>query len=308
MMAQIELTPPGQHRRSTPEGPAHSLSLVAVASEPRRREGEAGKPRPAAAVSFRLGAFGADPLRVRYTRVAAHAVGGSAAWCRRRCGQAGVSPRFAEPIGPAQGHASDLPPDLPSILSLLGQRGSEGLDHEAIAGAIVALKAADAVIVGPLSPDDANSPGLVPHLADLAGRAYLALRPPRELIVHPGFAQVARRFQFIQMSHQDACALARGATDIGILAQCLRRLQGERGEFAITDFGGHGLLWADDRWWEIEPLDHEGVDEERARAAFCTAWVVARRFLGVTAARAFAYACSAAGNCGRDRARITRRS
>src|SRR4029079_13646387 len=100
MMAQLELTPPGQDRRSTPEGRAHSLNLVAVASETPRRGSDVGKPRSAAAFSFRLGAIGADSLRVGYTRVAAHAVGGSAAWCRRRCRQTGVSPRFTEPIDP----------------------------------------------------------------------------------------------------------------------------------------------------------------------------------------------------------------
>jgi hypothetical protein len=295
MMAQLEITPPGQDRRSPHGGRGDSLNLVAVASEPPRRGAGAGESRLTPAVSFRLKAFG-ESRRVKYIRVAAHAVGGSAAWCRQRCHRTGVSPRFADPIGAARGHASDLPRDLPSILRLLGQEENERLDHEAIAGAIVALETADAVIAGPLSPDDANAPGLVPHLADLAGRAYRALRPPRELIIHPGFGQVARRFQFLQMSHHDARALARGATDIGILAQCLRRLQGERGEFTITAFGGHGLLWAEDRWWEIDPIGREDLDEDRAGAAFCAAWVVARRFLEAPAARALSYARSAAAN------------
>ena len=160
--------------------------------------------------------------------------------------------------------------------------------REAIAEAIVALRTADAVIAGPLSPDDANAPGLLPHLADLAGRAYRAFRPPRELIVHPAFAQVARRFQYIQMSHQEARSLGRGAMDLGILAHRLRRLQGDPGEFAITSFGGRGLLWADNAWWEIEPIGN--VDESVAGAVFCMAWVVARRFRRAGAARALAYA------------------
>jgi hypothetical protein len=298
MTAQLEITPHGQDRRNPPKGQADSLSLVAVASEPPRSGGEAGKSQRAQAVSFRLKAFGADSRRVRYTRVAAHAVGSSAAWCRQRCRQIGVSPRFADPIGAAQGRASDLPRDWPSILRLLRQEDTQDLNHGAIAGAIVALKSADAVIVGPLSPDDANSPGLVLHVANLAGQADRALRPPRELIVHPGFGQIARRFQFIQMSHQDARALARGATGIGILAQCLRQIQGEHGEFAITAFSSYGLLWADNRWWEIDPIGREDVDvdENRAGAAFCAAWVVARQFLQAPAARALSYARSAAAN------------
>ena len=125
------------------------------------------------------------------------------------------------------------------------------------------MRAADAVVAGPLSPDDANSPGLLPHLADLASRAYRALRPPRELIVHPAFAQVARRFQYIQMSRQEARALGAGASDIGILAQRLRQLQGDPGEFAITAFSSRGLLWADETWWEIDPIGDGDVDRSR---------------------------------------------
>jgi hypothetical protein len=200
----------------------------------------------------------------------------------------GVSPRFSEPIGPAPGRISDLPEDLSGVLELLEQADEPCDNREAIAGAIVALRDADAVIAGPLEPDDANSPGLLPHLAELAGRAYRALRPPRELIVHPAFAQVARRFQFIQMTHQEARALGAGAIDLGILGQRLRRLQGDPGEFAITAFGSHGLLWADNAWWEIEPIGK--VDESVAGAVFCMAWVVARQFRRAGAAQALAYA------------------
>jgi hypothetical protein len=201
-----------------------------------------------------------------------------------------VSPRFADPTYAAPGLASDLPTDLPGILGLLEREEASSGNREGIAGAIVALQAADAVITGPLSPDDANATGLLPHLADLAGRAYRALRPPRELIVHPGFAQVARRFQFIQMSRQEARALGAGALDLGILAQRLCRLQGDPGEFAITAFSSHGLLWADDAWWEIEPIGDSEVDEAVAGAVFCMAWVVARRFRRAGAPQALAYA------------------
>jgi hypothetical protein len=160
--------------------------------------------------------------------------------------------------------------------------------REAIASAIIALRGADAVIVGPLSADDANAPGLLPHLADLTGHAYRALRPPRELIVHPAFGQVARRFHFIQMGEHEARALGAGAVDFGILAQRLRRLQGDPGEFAITAFSRHGLLWADSDWSEIEPIG--AVDEAATGAVFCMAWVVARRFRRAGAAQALAYA------------------
>jgi hypothetical protein len=196
-------------------------------------------------------------------------------------------------IGLAPGDSSDLPSHIAAILGRLEQEEDPDRDTRAVASAIVALRAADALIVGPLSPDDANTPGLLPHLADLAGRGYRALRPPREIIAHPGFAQIAQRFAFIQMSHREARALGAGAVDIGILAQRLRQVQGDHGEFAITAFGGHGLLWADRRWWEIDPVGDDEVDERRAGAVFCTAWVVARRFLRAPASMALAYARSA---------------
>ena len=292
MVTPLPIAPTRQSRHVPSTQIADSLNLVVVANE----VPHAGSTTRAPAVSFRLRAFGTDPRRIKYTRIAAHTVAGSAAWLRRRTGKARVRDLTAGAMGTAPEGLADLPRDGLAILDLLQRENQSGLDHRAVAAAIVALRSADAVIAGPLSPDDANEPGLVPHLADLAGHAYRALRPPRELVVHPGFAQVARRFQFIQMSHHEARALAAGAIDIGILAHRLHQLQGEDGEFAITAFGSHGLLRADGRWWEIDAIGGDEVDEARAGAAFCAAWVVARRFLQAPAAKALSYARSAAAN------------
>ena len=90
------------------------------------------------------------------------------------------------------------------------------------------------------------------------------------------------------MNEREARALGAGAVDLGILGQRLRRLQGDSGEFAITAFRRHGLLWADGAWWEIEPIG--GVDEAITGAIFCMAWVVVRRFRRAGAAQALAYA------------------
>jgi hypothetical protein len=242
-----------------------------------------------------LPAFGTDARRVKYTRIAAHTVAGSAAWLRGRGKTARIRDMTAGAIGVPPGGLSELPQNPSELLRLLAQESGDVMHYKSLAAAIVALRTADAVIVGPLSPGDANAPGMAAHLAELASSAYRALRPPRELIIHPGFAQVARRFQFIQMSHHDALSLAAGAIDIGVLAHRLRQLQGQGGEFAITAFGGHGLLWADDRWWEIDPVG-DTVDGLKAAAAFCSAWVVARRFLRSPASKALSYARSAAAN------------
>jgi hypothetical protein len=223
-------------------------------------------------------------------------VSGSAAWCRRLSHQTGVSPTFSEAIGPAPGRISDLPGDISGIAGRLERAGASRVEGENIAAAIIALKAADAVIAGPFSPDDANSPGLLQHLVDLAAGAYRALRPPRELIVHPAFAQVARRFRFIQMSHQEARSLGAGAIDLGILGHRLRSLQGEKGEFAITSFASRGLLWADQAWWEIAAIDGADRCESVAGAVFCLGWVVARQFRRADAAQALAYARAVTGS------------
>jgi hypothetical protein len=95
------------------------------------------------------------------------------------------------------------------------------------------------------------------------------------------------------MSRQEARALGTCAVDLGILAQRLRRLQSDPGEFAIRAFGNHGLLWADGAWREIEPIGSDDVDEALAGAVFCTAWVVARRFRRAVAPQGLAYARTA---------------
>jgi hypothetical protein len=267
------------------------LRLVAVSSE----GPHAAITQPAPAVSFRLKGFAAEPHRVRYTRIAAHTLGRSAAWMLQRSGKCVVSNRLTGAVVMAPGGVSNLPQSHAGILELLEQEEGTRPDHKAIAAAIVELRSADAAIAGPFSPEDALAPALVPHLAELASRAYRALRPSAELIAHRGFGQLARRFAFIQMSHEDARWLGGGAIDIGTLAQCLRQLQGRQGEFAITSFCGSGVLSAEDRWWEIEPVGGD-VDGSRAGASFCLAWVVARRFLRASAAQALAYARSAAVN------------
>jgi hypothetical protein len=241
---------------------------------------------------------GTESRNVCYTRIAARSAGGSAAWLLQRTGKRNVGNRLAGAIALAPGGLSELPHNFSGVLGMLRREVNSGHDHETIAAAIVALRRADALIVGPLGTDDADAPGLLPHLAELASSAYRALRPPADLIGHMGFRQVARRFQYIQMSHRDARWLAAGAVDLGVLAQSLRQVLADAAEFAITSFTRNGLLWADNRWWEIDAIGGNEVDEERAAAAFCAAWVVARRFRRAGAAQAIAYARATAAAAG----------
>ena len=294
MMAQLEINPPRNDRRNVQQAHSAVRNLVVVASEPARDRGKVGVPDSTSPQPAACRPAVAGPNGLLCSRIAAHTVSGSAAWCRRRAGNNRVSPWTLDPIGAVPGRPADLPTDVSGIRRQLNQEEGSRPHHDVLAAAIAALRSADAVVAGPLSPDDANSPGLLPHVADLACQAYRALRPPRELIVHPGFAQVARRFHFIQMSRHEARSLGAGASDIGILAQRLRQLQGDRGEFAITAFGGHGVLWADGFWREIDPIGTGDINESVAGSVFCMAWVVARRFRRADAAQALAYARAAA--------------
>ncbi len=131
-----------------------------------------------------------------------------------------------------------------------------------------------------------------------AGTAAAPGRPVRQGVSRPATTPRADRPPGVRPGrpavpvHPDeregSAALGAGAQDLGVLAQRLRRLQGDPGEFAITAFSRHGLLWADGAWWEIEPIGH--VDEAVAEAVFCMAWVVARQFRRAGVAQAVAYA------------------
>jgi hypothetical protein len=291
MAASPEKVPTTREGSSAPVESSDLLRLVNVASEP---AGGARAGRTTPAISFRLEAIGKEPRSVQYDRIAAHTVGASVDWLRRRAGKAGVYAVTTGAVGKAPKGLSKLPQSVSGVDRLLKSDPVAEPDSEAISAAINALRRADAVIAGPLSADDANLPGLLPHLADLAAGAYRALHAPRELVANPGFAQVARRFQFIQVDHQIARLLGSGARDLGILGEQLRRVRGDDGEFAMTAFGSHGLLWSEGRWWEIDPIGDDKVNEVRAGMQFCTAWVVARRFLDAPASQALAYARSAA--------------
>ncbi len=203
MMAQLETTSSRHDRCTQEKKPGELLNLVAIASETHQSGKADGKRQPASALSFKVRAFGSEPRRVKYQRIAAHSVGGAAAWLIKRNGGVSVRERLAGAMVVAPRGIADLPETSSAILRLL-RHDAVGMDHQSIASAIIAVRSADAVIVGPLSPDDSQAPGLLPHLAELASGAYRALRPPAELIAHPGFGQLARRFHFIQMSHHDA--------------------------------------------------------------------------------------------------------
>jgi hypothetical protein len=288
----LERNQVGRIGREKPSALAHSHHLVMVTSGPKvctrnsRPHGDrASGPRPLGSV--------VGPNGLMCTRLTAESLGTSAAWWRRIARATGASPRFAEPLGQAGDELVAHAADLPEMLALIDRALGPGRERRALEEVMAGLRTADAVIVGTLSPEDANTPGLLPHVADLAPQAFRALRPPRELMVHPAFAQIARRFHYIQMSDREARTLAAGAIDTGTLGRRLQQLQGNDGEFAITSRRSQGLAWADRQWWEIEPLGGRGGDST-TEGVFCAAWVVARHFRHLDARQALAYAQAAA--------------
>ena len=268
-------------------------SLVSVASQPQRTQpSSSGRPeRPSDLI--KVGSLRLGSLTVRYTRIAAQLLGISAAVCRREARRLRGAGRTVESLVNTSGRAEDLPASPTGIRKLLLEEEAEGISPEILARMAAVIRSADVVIAGSLTDEDRSIRGLLPHLADLSSNAYRVLRPPAPVIGHAGFAQLAKKFQYVQMSHDEARRLAAGASDLGILTQVLRKRLGEGGEFAITRFGGHGVVWADNKEWEIEPIA-EDDDEAPASDAFCIAWVAARRFGGAGVPQALAAARKAA--------------
>ncbi len=272
----------------------NDLSLVCVTSLPRRSRIGADSQSADSISLFKERSFRVGSSTVRYTRIAAQLLAISAAICRRQARQLRGSARTTESVVKTSGRADDLPSDASGIRKLLLEDETKAASPETLALMAAAIRGADAVVAGPLADGDHSIPGLLPHLADLASNAFRVLRPPAPLLRHIGFAQVARKFQYIQMSHEDARRLAAGASDLGVLAQMFRKLYGDNGEFAITSFRGSGLLCADQKEWEIEPIAGEDTDEAFSADAFCTAWVIARQFQRAEVPRALAVARNAA--------------
>ena len=269
-------------------------SLVSVASQPQRTQaGGSGRPeRPSDLIkegSLRLGSStgalhadrGASPRHLR----------GGLPSGSPPAPSGGADGRVARQyVRPGRGLACETVGDPQAAL----EEEAQGASPEILARMAVAIRGADVVIAGSLSDEDRGIRGLVPHLADLSSNAYRRPAPPAPLIGHAGFAQVAKKFQYVQMSHEEARRLAAGASDLGVLTQVLRKRLGEGGEFAITYFGGHGVLWADNKEWEIEPIAEDDADKPAVADAFCTAWVAARRFSNVGVPQALAAARKAA--------------
>ena len=105
-------------------------------------------------------------------------MGGSAAWLLQRTGKNSVQNRLAGAIVIAPSGLPELPQNLSGILGQLYREEHTGLDHKAVAATIVAIRTADAVIAGPFSAEDANTPGMIAHWrTSPVGRIARCVRP-----------------------------------------------------------------------------------------------------------------------------------
>ena len=142
MMAQLEIGSPRNDRRVTQRRHVAYRNLVVVASDPpqERRDNSARPGGPPQSTSCQPPI--ARPNGLQCTRIAAHTVGRSAAWCRRRSGNNRVSPWCLEPIGATREGHTDLPTDLSGIRQRMNQEEGPRRQHEDIAAAVVAVTSA----------------------------------------------------------------------------------------------------------------------------------------------------------------------
>jgi hypothetical protein len=230
--------------------------------------------------------------RARCTWVAPAALVASAEWCRLRARAAGARSFIQPQIGAGPDLTAIPINDPPAMWGLLNEAGYTPKARKQIIDAITTLCKADAVIVRPSDGGGADTGeySAFAHVADLARDAYRALQPPRWLVAHPGFAQVARQFDYVQLGRGQARLLGAGSIDIGVLAERLRQAQGKLGECAVIDDAREGCLWAEARWWTIPALNPESVSNRAPGDLFCTGWTLARRFYGLKAAQALCFA------------------
>ena len=99
---------------------------------------------------------------------------------------------------------------------------------------MIALREADAVIAGPLATEDANAPGLLPHLADLASRPTAPSVRPVELVSSSRLRADRPPLPFHPDDSSRGPRLGCRGRRYQYPGQRLRRLQGDPGEFAIT--------------------------------------------------------------------------
>jgi sugar/nucleoside kinase (ribokinase family) len=259
---------------------------------------KSGAKRPAR-ITFKLGGAAGNGAPVPVANhlptgmVAAQPAGFLSECCQQLALTRGLQPFIIERNGDEGAITVGLPNGRPGAMDLYIQRAGRLTASDLTGAASVAICSAQALINGPMI---ANSDDLVKfyeRIADLAPDAYRAFIPHPSLVGHDTFAAVARTHTYCQMNAAEAQLLDPTTSDVAKHALRLLFLLGEEREFAITNGRNRGYLWADGRWWTVDPPQVQVASDVGAGDVFVTAWVIARHFYKANAKAALNYALRA---------------
>jgi sugar/nucleoside kinase (ribokinase family) len=249
----------------------------------------------------RVGGVGANGAPVvAANSIQAHLLGvqssALAELCRRLAEKAGLVPHLTERDDDDAAITVSYPSENGGSRKLLVQRCRPMTPPE-VAPFRSILDHARALVVGPIPIEGgqagAETVGLLTALPDLAPHAYCAIQPHPRLIGDPRFAQVIRRYHYVQMNGTEANELPVTGSLRERIAHC-RDLVGEDIDFAFTNGARRGWTSADGQYFPIDPITVAVASDIGAGDVFCTAWVIARAFFGADAGAALDYALRAA--------------
>lgn len=286
-----------QSKFKFPELAFISSAQIDVIAEPMGGNSSAKSP---AKIKFKLGGPAGNGAKVCVENniasgvVAVQRGGIFTAHVKRLAARSGLVPFLKQRSGdPALSVAT--PNGRPGAFNLLVQRQPPILPAELTGNRARAIECARSLIVGPMHTD-AQAHKLHRRISKLSRENYRALLPHPSLIGDSRFPMICRQYDYVQMNATEARHLDASTNDLAELALRLRHIRDGRGDLAITNGREPGYMWADGRWWSINPIPVSTVNDVGAGDVFCTAWVVARQVFDADARSALDYAvrCAAA--------------
>ena len=133
-------------------------------------------------------------------------------------------------------------------------------------------------------------PALVDEDSRNLHAAITRLASSRALMAHPSllrhnqqFSEIGKLYAYVQMNYAEACILDESTCDIAKLGCRARFLLGDQVDFAITNGPKRGLLWAEGRWYIIEPcVVRTVVSDIGAGDVWGAAFMIARWYFDAT--------------------------
>ena len=146
----------------------------------------------------------------------------------------------------------------------------------------------------PCSKDEASS-DLLEHLADLGKNAYRAIGAHPPLFAQPGFARIARRYNYLQANSAEV--ILSHSDSVDDKAMELHRLPGRDVEFCITNGRGRGCaLTIEEEYLPIQPSHVHAITDVGGGDNFLAGWVIARGILRKAPSAALEFALEAAAH------------